>query len=106
MTIVIPVLDDAAATTADPAIQIVIADGGHDLALDALTAHRQDTSLVRTTAGRGIQMNAGADAATEPWLLFLHADSRLPVDWLDALRGADQAAGFASGSILPRGRLA
>ena len=33
--------------------------------------------------GRGAQMNAGARRATAPWLLFLHADSRLPAGWAD-----------------------
>jgi rSAM/selenodomain-associated transferase 2 len=33
--------------------------------------------------GRGAQMNAGALRATGTWLLFLHADSQLPVAWLD-----------------------
>jgi rSAM/selenodomain-associated transferase 2 len=33
--------------------------------------------------GRGAQMNAGAARATGTWLLFLHADSRLPDGWTD-----------------------
>ena len=31
-------------------------------------------------------MNVGAAAGSGEWLLFLHADSRLPTDWLGAFR--------------------
>jgi rSAM/selenodomain-associated transferase 2 len=34
--------------------------------------------------GRGAQMNAGAARATGGWLLFLHADSRMPAGWIEA----------------------
>jgi rSAM/selenodomain-associated transferase 2 len=34
--------------------------------------------------GRGAQMNAGAARASGDWLLFLHADCRLPERWLEA----------------------
>lgn len=33
-------------------------------------------------------MNAGAAVATGEWLLFLHADSRLPQGWIEHLRRA------------------
>jgi rSAM/selenodomain-associated transferase 2 len=93
VTIVIPVLDDAPAVSAllrslspDPAVDLLIVDGGQDQALDTLAAGRPDVTLVRAARGRGAQMNAGARAATQPWLLFLHADSRPPTGWLDAVR--------------------
>jgi rSAM/selenodomain-associated transferase 2 len=37
---------------------------------------------------RSTQMNEGAKRAGGAWLLFLHADSRLPGGWLEHLRGA------------------
>jgi rSAM/selenodomain-associated transferase 2 len=93
VTIVIPVLDDAVAVSTllhslppDPAVDFLIVDGAQDQALDALAAGRADVTLIRATPGRGAQMNAGARAATQPWLLFLHADSRPPTGWLDAVR--------------------
>jgi rSAM/selenodomain-associated transferase 1/rSAM/selenodomain-associated transferase 2 len=44
--------------------------------------------------GRGIQMNTGALVARGRWLLFLHADTRLPTNWIAEIRRAD-AAGTA-----------
>ena len=38
--------------------------------------------------GRARQLGAGAAAASQPILLFLHADTRLPQDWPDAVRTA------------------
>ena len=93
VTIVVPVLDDTAAVRAllrslppDPAVDFRIVDGGHDQALDALASDRADVTVIRAAPGRGAQMNTGAGAATRPWLLFLHADSRLPAGWLDAVQ--------------------
>lgn len=47
---------------------------------------------VPSSQGRGIQMNAGAEAARHPFLWFLHADTRLPPEALTALRAALAAA--------------
>ena len=46
---------------------------------------------------RGAQLAAGAAQASRPWLLFLHADARLPRNWPAALAQAlaDPAVGFA-----------
>jgi len=41
---------------------------------------------LRAPAGRARQQNAGAAAATRPWLWCVHADSRLTVETLPALR--------------------
>lgn len=43
-----------------------------------------DLRAINSPAGRALQMNAGARAATGDVLLFLHADTRLPPD-ADAL---------------------
>jgi len=47
--------------------------------------------------GRGAQMNAGAARAAGTWLLFLHADSRLPAGWLDVLTEATARGGLVGG---------
>ncbi len=49
--------------------------------------------------GRASQMNAGAAIAHGRWLLFLHADSELPADWLEAVTRADERADVAAGAF-------
>lgn len=93
VTIVTPVLADAEAAAAllaqlpvSPEVEIAVVDGGHDLSLDRLVQAHPGARLYRTTSGRGHQMNAGAAGAAGEWLLFLHADSRLPSGWLEAFQ--------------------
>ena len=58
-------------------LRIVVSDGGS--ADDTLElARAAGASCVSGLRGRAAQMNAGARALDTPWLLFLHADSRLP----------------------------
>jgi rSAM/selenodomain-associated transferase 2 len=66
--------------------RIVVADGG---STDS-TAHQardRGARVVRTPRGRAAQMNVGASSTSSPWLLFLHADSRLPPESREALAG-------------------
>jgi rSAM/selenodomain-associated transferase 2 len=60
--------------------EIIVVDGGSsDGSVSvALTAGAR---VIATPRGRGIQLAAGADAATGDWLLFLHADCRLGQSW-------------------------
>ncbi len=65
--------------------ELIIADGGstdeiHDIA-DAIGAES-----VTAPKGRGSQLAAGAKAARGAWVLFLHADTRLSHDWIDAVK--------------------
>ena len=99
VTVVIPVLSDTDATRrltaqigVDPAVEVVIVDGGHDQRLAAIADARDRTRLIRTPPGRARQMNAGARIASGDWLLFLHADSSLPEGWQAALVGVDSRA--------------
>lgn len=93
VSVVIPVRGDSKAAAQlfaqiapDPAVELIVVDGGDDEGLEQLARARPDTRFIRTAAGRGRQMNAGAAAASGDWLLFLHADSRLPAGWQDAIR--------------------
>ena len=70
-------------------IEIVVVDAGPDaMTLEAI--HFESASrlqIITDTAGkgRGIQMNRGAELASGPVLLFLHADTQLPEDAIDAI---------------------
>ena len=107
VSVVVPVLDDAAAAgrlfshlAADARVEILLvegsADGRYDAGVARLAGSRDDVRLLRTAAGRAVQMNAGAAAATGSWLLFLHADSQLSPGWLEAIAalGGDVAGGW------------
>ena len=67
-------IDSARQTTG---VQVIVVDGGStDQTVDVALTHGAE--VVVSPPGRGIQMNAGAQAAHAAWLLFLHADTRLP----------------------------
>ena len=91
--------------------EVIVVDGGStDRTLAVLaefsfseypSAHTPSHSCLYLTAskGRAAQMNAGAQKATGDWLLFLHADTVLPVGALQRLNEMEadqtiQAGGF------------
>jgi rSAM/selenodomain-associated transferase 2 len=91
LSIVIPVLDAAAILPACLAAledgrrsalvrEILVADGGSRDAT-AATAAALGARVLGAPRGRGVQLAAGAAAATGPWLLFLHADTLLAAGW-------------------------
>ena len=95
ISVVVPVLDDAAAAgrllaqfPVDTTIELLLVDGGCDPALDALAGARPDARVIRAAAGRGRQLDAGAAAASGEWLWFLHADSRVPAAWREVFARA------------------
>ena len=98
VSIVIPALGDAEAAERllaqlppRPDVEVIVVDGGRDERLAAVAVRHPHVALMRAAAGRARQMNAGAAAASGEWLLFLHADSRLPAGWREALAGVEPA---------------
>ena len=106
LSVVIPVLNDnealqrlLATIRPDPRVDIVVVNGGAPD--DRLTAicRRADVRLVPSAPGRGRQMNVGASASTGRWVVFLHADTQLPSEWIDEVRRADAVPGVVGGSF-------
>lgn len=91
ITVVIPTLNaetglSATLTALVPAVveglvrEVVVVDGGSsDRTL--LIADQAGVEVVKSSAGRGQQLAAGALRARFPWLLFLHADTVLEPGW-------------------------
>jgi len=106
LSIVIPVFNDTEAlqrllTAIRPelAVDIVVVNGsGADARLSAI-CDRPDVRLLTSIRGRGYQMNVGASAATGRWIVFLHADTRLPAQWADEIRRASADPDVVGGSF-------
>jgi rSAM/selenodomain-associated transferase 2 len=87
LSVVIPTLDAArhlaetlAALRAGPPVEILVADAGSTDATRAV-ALAGGATVLDAPRGRGAQLAAGIAAARAPWLLLLHADTRLSPGW-------------------------
>ncbi|MCA3281110.1 MAG: TIGR04283 family arsenosugar biosynthesis glycosyltransferase [Roseomonas sp.] len=67
--------------------EIIVAEGGSADGTPQL-AKTLGARVITGNRGRGVQLRAAAEAATQPWLLALHADTRPGPGW------QDMAAGF------------
>jgi len=79
------------------ALEVIVVDGGsNDRTREIVSAHG-GARLVMAPKGRAVQMNTGAAVAGGEWLLFLHADTLLPLGALGAIATLPetvQAGGF------------
>jgi rSAM/selenodomain-associated transferase 2 len=113
ISVVIPTLNAVATLPATlaalgPVDEVVIADGG---STDGTPEAAGGARVMRTAKGRGVQLAAGIDAATNDWLLLLHADTRPGPGWREQasahMRTAPDRAAyfrFALDSADPRAR--
>ncbi len=99
ISIVIPALNEESALPAtlesvaaqNGPLEAIVVDGGSDDATVqivrsfAATGHR--VRCVEAPRGRARQMNFGAVVAGGDWLIFLHADTRLPPGAVDRVAG-------------------
>lgn len=72
--------------------ELIVVATPEDAALSPLRTARPDIVWLETPRGRARQMNAGAAAARGEWLVFLHADSRLPSGWRGAIDEAQRGS--------------
>lgn len=64
---------------------LVVADGGSTDTTRALAA-QCGARVIQAPRGRGSQIAAGIEATCQPWLLLLHADTRLQPGWQAAAK--------------------
>lgn len=68
--------------------EVWVVDGGSCDGTQQLALAMGARLLRCSQPSRGAQLAAGAAQASRPWLLFLHADARLPQHWAPALARA------------------
>ncbi len=88
ISIIIPVLNEAGVIQQtlerlqeNPGVEIIVIDGGSQDKTVALAQQTGAKVLTVKSKGRAAQMNAGAAIAQGSILLFLHADTQLPLDF-------------------------
>jgi rSAM/selenodomain-associated transferase 2 len=93
ISIIIPVLNEAAIIQkplsklqVEPNLEIIVVDGGSQDKTIELAGNLGVKVLICPQTGRANQMNLGASAATGDILLFLHADTHLPVGYSEIVK--------------------
>ena len=112
LTVVMPVLNEAhhleayllhlALCTDRHLIELIIVDGGSEDETPSIGKKFADKFVV-SDAGRAHQMNSGAQFARAERLLFLHADTKLPMNALALVQAAleEKSWGFFTVTLEP-----
>lgn len=105
ISIIIPALNEEAFLTntlagipQDPDLEVIVVDGGSRDKTREL-ARAAGAGLVSSLPGRARQMNTGARTARGRVLLFLHADTRLPLGFQDQVGRILSGPGVAAGAF-------
>ena len=105
LTIVIPTLNEADRLPATLAglgrpddVEIIVADGGSRDTTRQI-ARQAGVRLVSSRPGRAFQMNRGAGKARGRFLVFLHADTRLPDGYLAEIETILTRPGVTAGAF-------
>lgn len=92
-SVVIPTLDeeeqvvDAIRSASAPGVEVLVVDGGSRDAT-RLRAKAAGARVLESPPGRARQLDVGARSAKGGVIVFLHADTRLPPGFADAIRAA------------------
>ena len=105
ISVIVPTLNEqpCLAATLDavalaPGDELIVVDAGSTDGTPDI-ARRYTSQVYQGPRGRARQMNHGARRAQGDGLLFLHADTLLPADGLDAVRRALQQPGTVGGAF-------
>ncbi|MBE9206474.1 TIGR04283 family arsenosugar biosynthesis glycosyltransferase [Nostoc sp. LEGE 06077] len=105
VSIIIPTLNEAgnikgaiASTQSSANIEVIVVDGGSSD--DTVNiAQSLGAKVIFSSPGRAVQMNAGAAVASGDVLLFLHADTRLPLGFDAMIRTVLQQPKTVAGAF-------
>jgi len=105
ISVIIPVLNDAEALDLAlgsiqdyTGVECIVVDGGSSDE-SAEVAQSRGVKVLHSPPGRARQMNAGAEVAEGRFLLFLHADTRLPEGFDGHVRQILTGSGVAAGAF-------
>jgi uncharacterized protein len=105
ISVIIPALNEAAQIAATlqtvhsgSPTEIIVVDGGSKDDTRAV-AKAAGAMVIQSLPGRARQMNAGATRASGSTVLFLHADTLLPRDYMGAVSQALHPPGVAAGAF-------
>jgi rSAM/selenodomain-associated transferase 2 len=79
-------------------IEIIVSDGG-SIDRTGRVARKYTDKVIIGKRGRGVQLNAGARIATGDILWFLHADSKLPVNYKYHISQTMEMPGVVGGAF-------
>lgn len=80
--------------------EVIVVDGGGGSTLQAISgSYRFDLLGLVSPPGRGVQMNAGAEASSGSILIFLHVDTVPPADMPALVEHALQSSGAGAFSL-------
>lgn len=103
VSVIIPALNEAGAIGATlrqiprtEEVEVIVVDGGSSDHTRAI-ARACGARVIHASGGRAHQMNAGAAVARGEILLFLHADTRLPADFVRVVRKTLSRTGVIAG---------
>lgn len=80
--------------------EVLVVDGGSQDSTVEVASREPRVRVLNAPKGRALQMNAGVTEAQGEWLLFLHADTLLPVDALTRLNTLESDSAVEAGGFL------